>query len=596
MTTFSTFVDSFESDGRLFEGFVKWFLQHEPTWANQIEKVWLWEEYPDRWGPDCGIDLVFKHRNGEIWAVQAKCYGSDYYIKKDDINSFLSESNRPEIHQRLLIASTDHLGANARRTCEAQEKSVVLYLRNEFEQAGISYPKSFRALASAKRKKLPKPRPHQKEAITAAVTGFKTNDRGQLIMACGTGKTFVTLWIKEKLLAQSTLVLLPSLNLLAQTLREWAFAASTPYEALCVCSDQTVGKNTDEAIQSVLDVPYPVTTDVADVRAFLNQDGAKVVFSTYQSSDVIAEAQTDLSIDDFDLTIADEAHRCAGKAESIFSTVLHQEKIRSKKRLFATATQRIYKTNIKSQAEERGVEVLSMDDKAAFGKPLHTLSFGESISRGLLTDYQVVIVGVDDSMIAEWIKNRELVTTDTGVETDAESLAAQIALIKAMKDYDLTRLISFHSRIKRAEAFSADIKNMLSFVDEKNRPDGELWADFVSGAMPTDKRRTKLSQLKSLETADRGLLSNSRCLSEGVDVPSLDGVAFIDPRRSSIDIIQAVGRAIRLSENKKIGTIVLPVFIENGDDPQASIEASNFKPVWDVLIALKSHDDVLHRN
>ena len=457
----------------------------------------------------------------------------------------------------------------------------------------IDYPDDLGAISAAKRRKPPTPEPYQKDAIRDVVSGLAEANRGQLIMACGTGKTFITLWIKERLSAESTLVLLPSLNLLAQTLREWTFAAAMPFDVLCVCSDATVGKISDEAVQSVLDIPFPVTTNVGEVQTFLSQGGDNVVFSTYQSSDVIAEAQNDSSVVDFDLVVADEAHRCAGKAGSIFATVLDQEKIRSKKRLFATATPRTYSTGVKKQAEGRGVEIMSMDDESAFGKPLYTLTFGEAIAGDLLTDYQVVIVGVDDPMIAEWIANRKLVATEAGKETDAESLAAQIGLIKAIKDHDLKRIISFHSRVNRAKDFSSDIQEVLSSIDSEHRPDGQVWSDYVSGVMATDKRRTKLERLKSLDTAGRGLLANARCLSEGVDVPALDGVAFIDPRRSQIDIVQAVGRAIRLSKDKKFGTIVLPVFIENDDDTVSSIESSKFKPVWDVINALKSHDDVL---
>jgi hypothetical protein len=234
-----------------------------------------------------------------------------------------------------------------------------------------------------------------------------------------------------------------------------------------------------------------------------------------------------------------------------------------------------------------------MDDEAVFGKVLYSLPFPKAIQRGLLTDYRVVIIGVDDPTIAEWIKNREIVKPKEGEETDAESLASQIGMLKAIKDYDLKRVISFHSRVKRAEEFSNDIQDVLGWVEDQHKPSGNLWSDYVSGAMPTNKRKQKLDRLKAITENQRGILTNARCLSEGVDLPSLDGVAFIDPKNSQVDIIQAVGRAIRLSADKKFGTIVLPVFIKQGEDAIASIEASNFKPVWDILNALKSHDEEL---
>ncbi|MDP2827377.1 MAG: Helicase associated domain protein, partial [Sulfuricellaceae bacterium] len=595
---FSDFYSSLDADpakrGKQFEHFVKWFLKADPEWATQVDQVWLWDEWPERWGADCGVDLVFRHKNGENWAVQAKCYSPDYDITKHDVDKFLSESNRPSIKHRLLIATTDRIGGNARQVCEAQEKPVIRFLLSDFERSVLEYPANLAALPQAKRKARPEPRDHQHEAIAAVAQGLQTADRGQLIMACGTGKTYVTLWIKEQLAAQRTLVLVPSLGLLSQLLREWTFAAATPFEVLCVCSDQTVGsRGNDEAIHSVADLAFPVTSDADEVRNFLSGAGNRVVFSTYQSSSVIAAAQADATIPAFDLTVADEAHRCAGKVGSEFTTALDNAQIRSAKRLFATATPRTYSSNVKKAAEDRGVEVVGMDNATLFGEVLYALPFGKAIEDKLLTDYRVVIIGVDDPTIAQWIANRELVSTGTGIETDTESLAAQIGLLKAIKDYDLKRIISFHSRVNRAERFTTDMQNVMAWISDEHRPSGTLRTDFVSGNMPASKRKIKLDQLKALNADERGVLSNARCLSEGVDVPSLDGVAFIDPRSSQVDIIQAVGRAIRLSPDKKAGTIVLPVFIAAGEDAASTIEASHFKPVWEVLNALKAHDDVL---
>jgi superfamily II DNA or RNA helicase len=597
MATFSEFLSSFgpESKGGEFEHFVKWFLKNDPEWSTQVDQVWLWNEYPDRWGPDCGVDLVFKHKNGDIWAVQGKCYSPEYSITKSDVDKFLSESNRQGIDKRLLIASTDQIGSNAKQVCDAQEKPVTCFLYSDFDKAGVEYPAHVSQLNNAKRKERPTPRPHQKEAIYAVEKGFKENDRGQLIMACGTGKTFTTLWIKELISAGTTLVLVPSLSLLSQTLREWTLACNTPFDVLCVCSDQSVGKksNEDEIVQSVKDVHFPVTSNVQEISSFIKSNGHKVLFSTYQSSPLIAESQGNPEVPTFDLVIADEAHRCAGKVDSEFATILDDQKIRSKKRLFTTATPRTYLVSLKRSAGEKGVDVAGMDDEEVFGRELYKLTFGQAIKADLLTDYQVVIIGVDDSMIADWIERRKLVQTDFGDITDAESLASQIGLIKAIKDYDLKRMISFHSRVKRAEVFASEIQSSIDFLNEDHHPNDSIWTDYVSGKMSSYQRRIKLEQLKELTKGNRGLLSNVRCLSEGVDVSSLDGVAFIDPRSSQVDVVQAVGRAIRRSDDKKIGTIVLPVFIKDDEDAEASIEASNFKPVWDVLNALKAHDDVL---
>ena len=595
---FSDFYQSLDADpvkrGKQFEHFVKWFLKADPEWSTQVDQVWLWHEYPDRWGADCGIDLVFRHKNGGTWAVQAKCYAPDYHVTKQDVDKFLSESNRPGITHRLLIATTDLIGSNAKQVCEAQTVPVVHFLLSDFEHAQLDYPANLDVLAQAGRKARPQPREHQREAIAAVVEGFESVERGQLVMACGTGKTYTTLWIREHLAARLTLVLVPSLGLLSQVLREWTFATAKPLEVLCVCSDQSVGaKGADEAIHTVADLAFPVTSDADEVRRFLVGAGERVVFSTYQSSSVIVQAQMDDSIPAFDLTVADEAHRCAGKVGTEFSAILDNARIRSRKRLFATATPRTYSSNVKKAAADRGVDVVGMDDPALFGEVLHALPFGEAIARGLLTDYQVVIVGVDNPTIARWIENRALVTTDTGIETDSQSLAARIGLLKAIKDYDLKRIISFHNRVNRAEAFATDLTHVMAWVGDKHRPAGTLDTDFVSGDMPAGKRKAKLDRLKALSSGERRVLSNARCLAEGVDVPALDGVAFVDPRSSQVDIIQAVGRAIRLSPDKKAGTIVLPVFIADGDNAEDAIEASHFKPIWDVLNALKAHDDVL---
>jgi superfamily II DNA or RNA helicase len=599
MASFAEFLSTFDGDinrrGKQFERFVKWFLKSDPEWATQVEDVWLWDEYPGRWGPDCGIDLVFKSKIGKTWAVQAKCYSADYDISKNDVDTFLSESNRKQIDHRLLIATTDRVGANARQVLDAQEKSVVRYLLSHFESAAVEFPGSIQSLSSGKRKPPPQlDRPHQIEAVDAVLSGFQKADRGQLIMACGTGKTFVCLWVKERLKAKRTLLLVPSLNLLSQILNEWTFAAREPFDALCVCSDQTVSRrDEDEAITFTADLPFPVSNDVNEIAEFLRQDGDQVIFSTYQSSPLIAEAQKFPDVARLDLVIADEAHRCAGKNDTVFGTVLNDQLIKADRRLFATATPRVYRTSLKKAAGELGVEVVDMSDEKSFGKRFHTLTFGEAIEREQLTDYRVLIVGVDDQRIKEWIENRRLVATDTGLTTDAKSLAAQIGLLKAIKDWSLRRLISFHSRVKGARLFSEDIVQVSEWLDVAHRPSGHLRAEYVSGEMPTIERRQKLTRLKNVGNGDIGLLSNAKCLSEGVDVPALDGVAFIDPRSSEIDIIQSVGRAIRLSENKTMGTIVIPVFIEQTENPEEALAASDFKPIWDVLEALKSHDERL---
>jgi hypothetical protein len=316
------------------------------------------------------------------------------------------------------------------------------------------------------------------------------------------------------------------------------------------------------------------------------------VFSTYQSSAQVAKAQK-LAGKKFDLTIADEAHRLTGKNDTEFATVLDAKKIPTKKLLFMTATPRTYTPAIKQIASDRGVEISSMDDEKVFGKELHKLSFGQAIEQDLLTDYRVVIVGVTDPQVQELIERRELVSVGGKVETDARTLAAHIGLAKAVKDYNLKKTISFHGRIKTAQAFAQDFVKIVDWMPDDHKPSGTFWADTITGAMNSSERRILLEKLKADVPNQHSLLSNARCLTEGIDVPSLDGVAFIDPRSSQVDIIQAVGRAIRKAKNKDLGTIVLPVLIPHDVDPEHALENSSFKPIWNIISALRSHDESL---
>ena len=600
MATFDEFYKSLDSDsgirGKQFERFVKWFLKIDPVWKSQVEEVWLWDEYPERWGRDCGIDLVFKHKNGKTWAVQSKCYSPEHDISKSEIDSFLSESSDARIDGRLLIASTDGIGRNALQVIERQEKQVVCCLLEQFRQSEIEFPSSPDDLNQGHRKKRKTPRTHQREAIDAVEEGLKIADRGQLLMACGTGKTLTALWIKERLKAKRSLVLVPSLSLLSQILKDWTAAASEPFDPMCVCSDKSVAsrdKVEDDWIANTSEIGSPVTSDSEEIKEFLKRDSSQVVFSTYQSSPLIAQAQKDSNVPEFDIAFADEAHRCAGKVSDAFGCVLDHEQIRSKKRLFLTATPRVLSKQIKSKAKENEIEVVSMDDHSVFGNVLYQLNFSKAIDNDLLSDYRVVVVGVDDPMVEERIRNRELLATSNKIEIDAETLASHIALAKATKDFDLQRVITFHSRIKSARDFAEQHQGIINWMPESDRPQGETSVNHVSGNMTTKERNRCINQLKNLGSNERGILANARCLSEGVDVPNLNGIAFIDPRKSQVDIIQAVGRAIRKSEDKSFGTIVIPVYLADVENIEDEILASRFKDVWKIILALKSQDDSL---
>ena len=581
--------------GRQFEEVCKWYLENDPNYRDLVSKVWLWSEWEHNWGIDAGIDLVVEDIDGHLWAVQSKAYDPAYSVTKADVDKFLSESSRKKFSYRLLIATTDKLHHVARKTINAQEKKVGFIGRADLLTAAVNWPKSPAALRPPKPRKPAKPHPYQRDAIKDVVKGFKTADRGQLIMACGTGKTLTSLFIREKLAAERTLVLLPSLSLLKQTMSEWRANAKASFRALPVCSDESVTDARDEPVAHTSELGLPdVTTDPAAIAEFLRRPGPRVVFSTYQSSPQIAAAFKLGDVPEFDLALADEAHRVAGNESTVFATILDADAIKATRRLFMTATPRYYTGRVIEASKEREMEVASMDEYSKFGAVFHRLSFGKAISLGRLTDYQVAVIAVDpaDETYRDMAETGTLLKRD-GKRTDGHTLASQIGLAKAMRKYDLRRVISFHSRKSRARKFAADMPEVIDWMPKQERPSGSLWTGVATGEMTAGERHLRLQRLRHLDIGERGLLTNARCLSEGVDVPTLDGVAFIDPRGSEVDIIQAVGRAIRLADDKTIGTIVIPVYIDATMDPDTALNDSSFKAVWRVVKALRAHDDEL---
>jgi superfamily II DNA or RNA helicase len=581
--------------GKQFEHVCKWFLMNDPTYKNTLRRVWLWSEWPGRWGADAGIDLVAEDTDGRLWAIQCKAYKPENAITKTDVDKFLAESSRAVFSYRLLIATTDKLHHVAQRTINDQEKQVAFVGLSDLLTSEVNWRTNPLDIRPSPPPKPAKPWEHQREAIRDVVKGFTKSDRGQLVMACGTGKTLTSLFIKEKLAADRTLVLVPSLSLLKQTMQVWRVNAKVPFDALPVCSDETVGRSEeDAAVAHTSELGVPVKTDPSEIAAFLRRrSGLRVVFSTYQSSPQIAAAFAFGRVPAFDLVIADEAHRVAGLESSDFATILDEKAIKAKRRLFMTATPRYFTGRVLKAAQDADLEVASMDDQTKFGKVFHRLNFGDAIKRELLTDYQVAVVGFDNDTYGKWAEKGILVTRDGKKITDARTLAGQIGLAKAMWKYDLHRTISFHSRVARAAEFAAEMPEVIAWMPARQRPKGALWSSYASGEMTAGERHVRLQYLSRLGDGERGLLTNARCLSEGVDVPTLDGVAFIDPRRSEVDIVQAVGRAIRKSDEKNVGTIVIPVFIDTDTDPETALDDSAFKPVWDVIQALRAHDEEL---
>lgn len=603
MATFSELFVRLDPDPRVrgnqFEHVCKWFLTNDPLYKQRLRHVWLWKEWPDRPSDvEAGIDLVAEDADGHLWAVQAKAYAEDRPIPKAELNKFLSESNTEQFSQRLLISTTTGgLHQLAQRAVDAQEKPVTALDLTDLEAADayLDWPESPDKLRPARPPKPAMPLDYQREAIRDVLKGFKTSDRGQLVMACGTGKTLTSLFIKEKLEAERVLVLVPSLSLLKQTLRVWIVNQRTAFDIRPVCSDATVSRDEDAIVAHTSDLGVPVNTDPEDIARFLRQRGPRVVFATYQSSPNVAAAFARGRVPAFDLVVADEAHRCAGPMSSDFATVLDASRIKARRRLFMTATPRYFTGRVLKAAQEAEYEYASMDDGASFGPVFHKLPFGAAIERGLLTDYQVSIVGVDDATYREWAESGVLVRIEGNEVTDATTLAGQIGLAKAMRKYGLRRTISFHSRVQRAREFAATLPDVVAWMPTGQRPKGKPWCAYTSGEMNAGARGRLIQRLGAVGDGEYGLLTNARCLAEGVDVPTLDGVAFIDPRRSEVDIVQAVGRAIRKSADKKVGTVVIPVFVDTEADPDVALDSSVFKPVWDVVRALRAHDEELGR-
>jgi len=587
--------------GRQFEMLCKWFLENDPEYKCLLKQVWLWRDWPRRWSIEKGVDLIAETYDGEFWAIQSKAYAPDKSVTKRDVDSFLSDSSRKLISYRLLLTTAGRVGRNAEELINAQglrsQNSPIGYLcLGDLRKRDLSWPESFERLEVRQQPKK-ELRKDQSKAVDEALAGLKQHARGQIIRACGTGKTLIGLHLFERLNAQTALVFAPTLSLISQLIRDWKRNAHTPFRFRPICSDETVGADTDSFVDHVSKLGYPATTSPEEVRSFLKRDGKKVLFCTYRSADVVVEALKGRSGKILDLAIFDEAHHCAGADGKSYSQLLSQDALPVTKRVFMTATPRIASEHAKALADSKGWQLASMDNTSLFGPVLHSFSFSEAINEGLLADYVVEVVGIDDPVYRSYAETGEFVSVDGKKHTDASTLASHIALIKAIKKHDLRRVLTFHSRVSRAEQFAEELPEVLQWLPKHERPDGDVWTKAVYGRMATDQRDATLDRLRELAQGERGIVTNSKCLSEGVDVQELDGVAFVDPRYSYVDIIQAVGRAIRTSpkqnSSKKIGVIVIPVYLAANEDPEEALASSRFKHVWRILRALRSHDDVL---
>lgn len=608
--------------GTRFERFVQSFLQKDPTWSDQFEQVWMWEDWPERRGHDLGIDLVARRRDGGLTAIQCKFYDPSRSLQKANIDSFLSDSGRGGFTERIIVSTTPHWGRNAEEAIRGQSIPVRRLGLDDFENSRVDWstidpstPQNFELSGAAE------PRPYQRTAIQDVIDGFATHDRGRLIMACGTGKTFTSLRLAEQMVGQagSVLFLVPSIALLSQALREWYNNAAEPgITAMAVCSDakasKTRAKNEDTAEMSVVDLALPATTDPAKLAermrdARRNGSGMRVVFATYQSIDVVAQAQKQAGLGGFDLVICDEAHRTtgatlAGAEESAFVRVHDADYLQATKRLYMTATPRIYDDASKAKAGRAQAVLASMDDEDTFGPEFHRLGFGDAVSLGMLTDYKVLILTVEASMTSQAMQESLAEDYELRLDDAARLIGCWNGLAKrgdAEHDFGadpspMRRAVAFAKNIKASKAVAEEFTGIVTAYQELAEPEGDLLdvqVEHVDGSMNAMVRAEKLDWLK--EDAGENVcrvLSNARCLSEGVDVPSLDAVMFLNPRRSVVDVVQSVGRVMRLAPGKKYGYIILPVVIPAGVEPEQALDRNkSFDVVWEVLQALRAHDE-----
>jgi len=587
-------LDELGKDGKDFELLSKWFLTNDPVWRSLFRKVWLWGEWPDRWGPDRGIDLVAEGHDGRIFAIQAKNYSSNHSITKRDIDTFLSESNRPLIDERLLIATSDRVAKSALDVMGAQEKPVTTCLLEDLFRSDLSWPSDLSDLGPQELSKA-EPRPHQKEALDAISTWAKSEQtRGQIIMACGTGKSLISVWAADQLEARDVLVLVPTLQLLRQTTRTWTRHAGTERRLVMVCGKGGSGSDIEELSPSGLEVVQ--TTSPSEIAKSFSGEHPLLMVGTYNSSPAIARAMKQAAFQ-FDLAVADEAHRCAGVATSSHKTILHDEAIAARRRLFFTATPTVYGTRDKGRAIDKSVKLASMDDRTSFGPVVHKLTFAEAIEQELLVPYQVAVIPVSDITVHQLIENHRIVTPDGDEYLDAASLAAQVACARAMKNYGCRRMVAFQPSIGQSKRFVKQVRLAAQLLPDGEAPELPLWSEHVDGSgMAPSKRARLIQRYLADEPSEHRLLSNVRLLAEGVDIPAIDAVAFVDTRRGQAQVIQAVGRAVRRSPGKDVGTIVLPVITRDGESLAAALTRSEHQHIVDILRAIRSHDPEIIRS
>jgi superfamily II DNA or RNA helicase len=589
--------------GDAFEDFVYAFFELKKDFY-QIEEHWKYKDAPLdlklRLGMnpvDCGADGLIKLKDGSIAAYQAKFRTGRVKPPYHELAKLWAESRSCDYQYTVAncYALTDLAQKN---------KKHLQVLCNEFDNLDEFFFDELHNLINSKKivKNFYKPDPYQVRMIEAVKSGFESADRGKLIAACGTGKTLTSLWITESLNAKNVLFIAPSIALVKQTLEAWAGQARTDFDYICICSDKSVADGVDEGDLDISEVGIPVSTDINEIAEKLSKPhkGNRYIFSTYQSLDLISKASKVLNLN-YDLGIFDEAHRTAGtNSSALFSLGLDDLKIKIKKRLFMTATERLVRPWIIEKANEFNRTVFSMDDEESYGKTFFRYSFGTAIEENVISDYKIIVAGVTNNEVFDWIKSNQLLVDveedSTEYISGAENIFKQLMLVKAMKAYPIKKCITFHATVKMAKEFI----NGTSQCDFSLRTAiAKLWKDVsisdvcidhLNGEMTASERHQRL---EIFAKSKYGVVSNARCLTEGIDVPIIDSIYFVNPKNSLIDIVQACGRALRKPRgpSRKIAYFIVPVLIPEGSDKNAeAFNKIDFEMIHNLIQSLRDQD------
>ncbi|MGO4985894.1 DEAD/DEAH box helicase [Streptococcus alactolyticus] len=608
--------------GTYFEYLARAYFQNEPTYQNEFKNIWMLADVPEEHGipkTDIGVDLVAETFTGELVAIQAKFY--DRAIQKSNIDSFLSELGKDYYKSGIIVASTDKWGKNAEKAL-ADRSDVIRIGLSDLRNSRIDWDKfSFKRPDEVTVKDKKKPRYYQKEVIEKALAYFKENDRGQLIMAPGTGKTFTSLKVAEAMAKEAdkeqyvVLYLVPSIQLLTQTLRGWNNDTDMTMSSMAVTSDRNASRSSVKQDESNIqikasDIGYPATTSPEKVlnnyRELMRKPKKDllVVFGTYQSIDVLGKAQKE-GFPEFDLIIADEAHRTTGakalgEEDSLFTKVHSNSNIKGYKRLYQTATPKLYGTEARKKAESNSILISSMDDENLYGKVFYRLGFGDAISHDILTDYKLMVLAVDETVVQKDMQ-KSLSDPENGLNIDdiGRIIGVWNGMIKRESFTDkvsgepMKRAIAFSRTIKDSQRLSEQFESVVN--DYLDSEDGySVNVRHVDGGMNALEKNEALDWLASDDIPEDSarILSNVRFLTEGIDVPNLDAIVFLSPRKSQVDIVQAVGRIIRKSEGKEYGYIILPIVVPAGETPETILDNNkSYDVVWQVLNALRSVDE-----